>query len=53
MALLPEVELNTDEQKASYGFGLQFCNQLLRNDFAGLDIEAVMAGVHYRQWAAI
>jgi FKBP-type peptidyl-prolyl cis-trans isomerase FklB len=47
MALLPEVELNTDEQKASYGFGLQFGNQLLRNDFAGLDIEAVMAGVQH------
>lgn len=47
MALLPEVELNTDEQKASYGFGLQFGNQLLRNDFDGLDIEAVLAGVQH------
>ena len=48
MTLLPEVELSTDEQKASYGFGLQFGNQLLRNDFEGLDLEAVMAGMqHY------
>lgn len=47
MALLPEVELNTDEQKASYGFGLQFGNQLLRNDFDGLDIQAVMAGIQH------
>jgi FKBP-type peptidyl-prolyl cis-trans isomerase FklB len=47
MALLPEVELNTDEQKASYGFGLQFGNQLLRNDFDGLDVQAVMAGIQH------
>jgi FKBP-type peptidyl-prolyl cis-trans isomerase FklB len=48
MALLPEVELQTDEQKASYGFGLQFGDQLLRNDFDGLDLEAVVAGI--RHW---
>ena len=47
MALLPDVELNTDEQKASYGFGLQFGNQLLRNDFDGLDVVAVMAGIQH------
>jgi FKBP-type peptidyl-prolyl cis-trans isomerase FklB len=47
MALLPDVELKTDEQKASYGFGLQFGNQLLRNDFDGLDVEAVMAGIQH------
>jgi FKBP-type peptidyl-prolyl cis-trans isomerase FklB len=48
MALLPEVDLSTDEQKASYGFGLQFGNQLRRNDFDGLDLDAVLAGVqHY------
>lgn len=47
MALLPEVNLSTDEQKASYGFGLQFGNQLLRNDFDGLDLDAVMAGVQH------
>tara|TARA_R110002072_G_scaffold213_12_gene1542 strand:- start:238 stop:870 length:633 start_codon:yes stop_codon:yes gene_type:complete len=47
MTLLPEVQLQTDEQKASYGFGLQFGNQLLRNDFDGLDVEAVMAGIQH------
>ena len=45
MALLPEVELTTDEQKVSYGFGLQFGDQLRRNSFDGMDLEAVMAGV--------
>ncbi len=47
MALLPEVTLDTDEQKASYGFGLQFGNQLLRNDFEGLDVAAVLAGIQH------
>ncbi len=48
MTLLPEVELSTDEQKVSYGFGLQFGDQLRRNDFDGLDLEAVVAGL--RHW---
>lgn len=47
MALLPTITLDTDEQKASYGFGLQFGNQLLRNDFEGLDVEAVIAGIQH------
>jgi len=47
MALLPEVELTTDEQKVSYGFGLQFADQLLRNKFEGMDIEAVVAGIQH------
>lgn len=47
MALIPEVELVTDEQKVSYGFGLQFGDQLLRNRFDGLDLQAVMAGVQH------
>ncbi|MEQ9462594.1 MAG: FKBP-type peptidyl-prolyl cis-trans isomerase [Haliea sp.] len=47
MALLPEVELATDEQKVSYGFGLQFGDQLLRNRFEGLDLQAVMAGMQH------
>ena len=47
MALLPEVELATDEQKASYGFGLQFGEQLRQNGFDGLDLDAVMAGVQH------
>lgn len=48
MSLLPEVELTTDEQKVSYGFGLQFGDQLRRNNFDGLDLEAVLAGI--RHW---
>jgi FKBP-type peptidyl-prolyl cis-trans isomerase FklB len=47
MSLLPEVELTTDEQKVSYGFGLQFGDQLLRNAFDGMDLEAVLAGVQH------
>ncbi|RLA58298.1 MAG: FKBP-type peptidyl-prolyl cis-trans isomerase [Gammaproteobacteria bacterium] len=48
MALLPEVELNTDEQKVSYGFGLQFGDQLLRNHFDGMDLDAVLAGIQHQ-----
>lgn len=48
MALEPEVKLITDEQKVSYGFGLQFGDQLQRNGFDGLDLDAVMAGI--RHW---
>ena len=47
MTLLPEVELTTDEQKVSYGFGLQFGDQLRRNSFDGMDLEAVLAGVQH------
>jgi len=47
MALLPEVELTTDEQKVSYGFGLQFGDQLRRNSFDGMDLAAVLAGVQH------
>ncbi len=45
MALHPEVKLSTDEQKVSYGFGLQFGDQLGRNQFEGMDLDAVMAGI--------
>ncbi|GHD21710.1 peptidyl-prolyl cis-trans isomerase [Halioglobus japonicus] len=48
MALQPEVELATDEQKVSYGFGLQFGDQLKRNAFEGLDVDAVCAAI--RHW---
>jgi len=48
MALQPEVELSTDEQKVSYGFGLQFAEQLRRNHFEGMDLEAVLAGVQHQ-----
>ena len=45
MTLTPEIELTTDEQKVSYGFGLQFGDQLRRNQFDGMDVEAVVAGL--------
>ena len=48
MALLPEVDLSTDEKKVSYGFGLQFGDQLRRNNFDGLELDAVIAGI--RHW---
>jgi FKBP-type peptidyl-prolyl cis-trans isomerase FklB len=48
MTLLPAVDLATDEQKASYGFGLQFGEQLRRNSFEGLDLDAALAGI--RHW---
>ncbi len=47
MALLPVVDLTTDEQKASYGFGLQFGDQLRRNSFDGLDLDVVLAGIQH------
>lgn len=47
MSLIPEVQLDTDEQKASYGFGLQFGKQLRRNNFEDLDLEAVLAGIQH------
>ncbi len=54
MALQPEVELSTDEQKVSYGFGLQFGEQLRSNHFEGMDLNAVLAGVqhHYNEQQA-
>ena len=48
MALQPEVELSTDEQKVSYGFGLQFAEQLRRYHLEGMDLEAVLAGVQHQ-----
>ena len=38
--------LDSDEQKVSYGFGLQFGQQLMRNQFEGLDVDLVSAGIH-------
>ena len=48
MELQPEVDLSTDEQKVSYGFGLQFAEQLRRNHFEGMDLNAVLAGVQHQ-----
>ena len=39
--------LDTDEQKVSYGFGLQFGQQLIKNNFDGLDINAVFTAMHH------
>ena len=47
MALLPAVELTTDEQKPATALGLQFGEQLRRNSFDGLDLDAVLAGVQH------
>lgn len=39
------IALDNDEKKVSYGFGLQFGQQLLRNQFDGLALDAVFAGI--------
>lgn len=39
------IALESAEQKVSYGFGLQFGQQLQRNSFEGLDVQAVVAGI--------
>lgn len=39
--------LDTPEQKVSYGFGLQFGQQLIKNNFEGLDIHAVFTAMHH------
>lgn len=40
-----EISLDSDERKVSYGFGLQFGHQLLQNQFEGMELDAVIAGV--------
>lgn len=40
-----EIELESYEQKVSYGFGWQFGRQLHKNNFEGLDINVVMAAI--------
>lgn len=41
------VPLETHEQQVSYGFGLQFGQQLVQNNFDGLDINAVFTAMHH------
>jgi len=41
----PAVELDSDEKKVSYGFGWQFGRQLHKNNFQGLDLDAVIMAV--------
>lgn len=36
---------STPEKKVSYGFGLQFGQQIMNNLFDGLDLDAVFAGI--------
>lgn len=40
-----EIKLDSYEQKVSYGFGWQFGRQLHKNNFEGLDIDAVMTAI--------
>ena len=42
---MSEIKLESNEDKVSYGFGLQFGQQLLRNNFDGLNVSAVAAGI--------
>lgn len=37
--------LDTDEQRVSYGFGMQFGQQLLQNRFDGISLDAAIAGM--------
>lgn len=39
------ITFSNDEQRVSYGFGLQFGQQLARNHFDGLEIDMVAAGI--------
>jgi len=42
---MSELQLNTQEQQASYGIGLQMGEQLAANPFDGLEISAIAAGI--------
>ena len=42
---MTEVKLESNADKVSYGFGLQFGQQLLRNSFDGLNVSAIAAGI--------
>jgi len=42
---MSELQLNTQEQQASYGIGLQMGEQLAANPFDGLEISAVSQGI--------
>ena len=37
--------LDTDEKRVSYGFGMQFGQQLVQNTFEGMSLEAAIAGM--------
>ena len=40
-----DIKLDTDEQRVSFGIGLQFGQQLARNGFEGLDVDLVVEGL--------
>ncbi len=42
---MSEFKFENDAQRVSYGFGLQFGQQLIRNKFNGLNTAAVAAGI--------
>lgn len=42
---MSEFKFENDAQRVSYGFGLQFGQQLIRNKFNGLNTAAVFAGI--------
>lgn len=42
---MSKISFTSDEQRVSYGFGLQFGQQLQRNNFEGLDLAMVSAGI--------
>lgn len=42
---MSKITFTNDEQRVSYGFGLQFGQQLMRNHFDGLDADMVAHGI--------
>lgn len=42
---MPELKLDTLEQKASYGVGRQMGDQLAKQPFDGMDLDAISAGI--------
>lgn len=42
---MSKITFSNDEQRVSYGFGLQFGQQLMRNHFDGLDVEMLAHGI--------
>ncbi len=45
MATENQLSLGSDEQKVSYGLGRQFGDHLMQTHIAGIDLEAVIAGM--------
>ncbi len=45
MSEVSAIEFDTDEKRVSFGFGMQFGQQLLKNKFEDMSLEAVLAGI--------